>query len=1127
MKPAEREGRGVEARDQPLEEFVSTPVASEEQASSATGTNDMHPSFEEALDRAERDVMRLRTSALSSEQPLAPNVLQELDETIQIWQTASANQALQPERRSRLFSLLGHSLSIRKIIQKKNNLDTGVEDMVHAIKAFVECLVISNTHPNDTISARLLPLIKEINALRNETNAKEPFEEITGPLDNLRINRPEVDDNRRWLVALWNFHIMRYECSDFEAFDSLDEALDVLSLLETGFSNKPIPTGWYSSLIQDHAAKFLATENIDIVDRLIELFTYPRIGPEKRNPGPHMPYRELGDVFDRVFHRYAIMGNFQDLDRALRIYEEFESYLIIKDSYMPILLYGMMSDATGDTDYTNRALWLAEQTTVDHAPNIACFADRQCVCINTAFEHQRRKFGLAKNVNCLHKGIALAEGFIAEGIHDVKTRFYVESELADFLLTRGKHGMSASNSHRANGDLLRAKEDLHRARILMEYQLEQDPKVAMEAPDNSLTDIYEALYALTAERQYIDKAINTFKEHSRSRPHQQALLSHNCYKIGRLLLEQDRLCSDTKNLVEALDYFKRGCDDESGNLEARIFCAIEAAEIEENSSHWKEASSLYQQTIHLIRSFNLRYMKNHDKQRKFSQFGRVATSGAAAMLNAGGSPSEALWLLESGRDLLASSLMELRSDVSDLQTAYPTLAKKFIALRDELDAAGDGGAAFTHDEFEPNWTPDEGDRRDADRRFRKLVHRIKQLPGFEAFLPAISVDTLTSGAQRGPVVVLNSSTSRCDAFLVTADEVKVLTLSIKGRDVSRKVAELQASGVSYALLKWLWGMVASPVLEALGYTQVPRDSIYPRIWWVPTGYFSLLPIHAAGKYGSGSTDTVMDRVMSSYATSIKSLIYGQQRNKRNLALGDHTEKNQVGSFPSINPGITHAVLISMATTPSLGQRFDLPFAENEADEVKRLMVSLNLEVAEPSPYRQPVLEEFRRSQVFHFAGHGNSNATEPSASSILLKDWESTPLTTGDIRSTSLTLAPPFLAYLSACSTGENAQLILVDENIHLISSFRLAGFRHVIGSLWEVKDEYCVDVAKVFYETLLDEGITDDAVCLGLHRATKALRSKVITSMVKLDPSSANSPLKDAQSMETTDVSSPAPHKS
>ncbi|RYP34795.1 hypothetical protein DL768_011034 [Monosporascus sp. mg162] len=54
-----------------------------------------------------------------------------------------------------------------------------------------------------------------------------------------------------------------------------------------------------------------------------------------------------------------------------------------------------------------------------------------------------------------------------------------------------------------------------------------------------------------------------------------------------------------------------------------------------------------------------------------------------------------------------------------------------------------------------------------------------------------------------------------------------------------------------------------------------------------------------------------------------------------------------------------------------------------------------------------------------------------------------------------------------------------------------LAGFRHVIGTLWSVDDRLCVDMARITYGVLRDEGISDGAVSAGLHRATRELRNQ------------------------------------
>lgn len=78
-----------------------------------------------------------------------------------------------------------------------------------------------------------------------------------------------------------------------------------------------------------------------------------------------------------------------------------------------------------------------------------------------------------------------------------------------------------------------------------------------------------------------------------------------------------------------------------------------------------------------------------------------------------------------------------------------------------------------------------------------------------------------------------------------------------------------------AILEWLWDVVTCPVLEALGFQSPIQDDKWPRIWWIPTGSLSHFPLHAAGRFVERSTETVLDRVMSSYSPSIKALVYGR------------------------------------------------------------------------------------------------------------------------------------------------------------------------------------------------------------------------------------------------------------
>ena len=63
----------------------------------------------------------------------------------------------------------------------------------------------------------------------------------------------------------------------------------------------------------------------------------------------------------------------------------------------------------------------------------------------------------------------------------------------------------------------------------------------------------------------------------------------------------------------------------------------------------------------------------------------------------------------------------------------------------------------------------------------------------------------------------------------------------------------------------------------------------------------------------------------------------------------------------------------------------------------------------------------------------------------------------------------------------------MLDECIHLVSGVQLAGFRHVVGTLWEVSDWHWIQATKRFYKALLPDSegeekakgeFTDDDVC-------------------------------------------------
>ena len=88
----------------------------------------------------------------------------------------------------------------------------------------------------------------------------------------------------------------------------------------------------------------------------------------------------------------------------------------------------------------------------------------------------------------------------------------------------------------------------------------------------------------------------------------------------------------------------------------------------------------------------------------------------------------------------------------------------------------------------------------------------------------------------------------------------------------------------------------------------------------------------------------------------------------------------------------------------------------------------------------------------------------------------------------ALRLPQAELAYVSACSTAFHGGRI-ADEALHLGSAFHLAGFRHVIASLWPLDDRAAAEAARTFYRGLPDTPAATSAAAQ-LHQVTRLLRA-------------------------------------
>ena len=141
--------------------------------------------------------------------------------------------------------------------------------------------------------------------------------------------------------------------------------------------------------------------------------------------------------------------------------------------------------------------------------------------------------------------------------------------------------------------------------------------------------------------------------------------------------------------------------------------------------------------------------------------------------------------------------------------------------------------------------------------------------------------------------------------------------------------------------------------------------------------------------------------------------------------------------------------------------------------------------------RESVIDALRSHHVAHLVCHAVADWTDPASSRLVLHDHLVNPLVLHDI--TRLNLQNAQLAYLSACSTTENNPL-QVDEATQLTAAFQLAGYRHVIGTLWPIADDAAEEIARVFYRELTREGATQpipDRAPEAIHRAIRHQREQ------------------------------------
>jgi len=503
---------------------------------------------------------------------------------------------------------------------------------------------------------------------------------------------------------------------------------------------------------------------------------------------------------------------------------------------------------------------------------------------------------------------------------------------------------------------------------------------------------------------------------------------------------------------------------------------------------WASACEIAKQSVKLLPTVCTHSLNREDQQRVLESFTGLGAKMCSLVLETDGRVDEALTLLELSRGVMLGLSMDIQSDLREISVKHPDAAKRYRGLLSEINLPTiQGGIIVTDAGLVKR-------REEAVKKFKECVEDIRQIPGCERFLRAPSPGQLKKQITEGSIIVVNVSSIRSDAIIVSASETKNIHLSdLKFADAENYLKgdlKIHQNNVQYLkYLKWLWERCVRPILQGLGGIRKQPDCGEPlRIWWIGVGIASFFPFHAAGNYDNYASEKDQNALfwtIPSYIPTIKALNHLQKR----PSTASYVER--------LKPDM---MVATMSTTPEANP---LPGADREGSELETLFGSIFSIRILPQPNVNEVLKQLEHCDLAHFACHGVSDPVDPSNSCLIFEKSTLSPSVRTQDRLTVRQLSGIHLdhsqiAYLSACSTAQNRAVRLLDEAIHVVAGFHIAGFGHVIGCMWRVDDSVCVDVAKGFYTRLsATNGLTNHkktaAVAIALRETLMDVRSEWI----------------------------------
>lgn len=961
-----------------------------------------------------------------------------------------------------ILSHLSNALRIRfERIGSMNDLNRGIGLMEEVVKCTAE------NHP--ARSGRLNNLAIALRRRFQRTGSMDDLNREITTIEQAIKCTSQSDPILVMIVSnLSNALLSRYETT--ASLDDLNRGIKIMEdVVECIPESHPVRFKFLHNLGSALGERSNRTGSIDDLDREIRTNEQAIECTPENHPDRSMCHCNLGTALGKRFNR---TGSMEDLNLAIAANELAVECTPNDHPGYPGRLsnFGNMLhrrfERTGSMDDLNRAITTIEEaskrTPEDHQNRV--------MILNNLGIALRSRYERTGSMDDLNQGITVMAEVVQCSHESYSNRAIYLRNLGNALMSRFEETGTMA--------------DLNRAITTHQQAVECAPE---NHPDRAicLNDLGIALqrqFDKTESMEDLNRAISTIEQAVNSIPHDHPNRSQGLANLAIVLQSRFQRTRFMEDFDQAIMMAEEAVASRASPPSTRIRIAQWASLLLIDNADWHRANCFLQDAIELLPIASPRTLSELDQQFNISQFAGLTSRAVSVSLLCGNEPFRALRLSEVGNGILATLHLQVRSDIGSLRKSHPNLARQFCDLRDQLDHPQNKLMQHTENtDREHRWR--------LSSMFDDLLITIRHLQGFEQFLLAPSETDMKTLAKLGPIVVFNVSNIRCDAFIVTLDDIRSISLPLLTieqlatytkrflnavRNTSLKDAENARKDV-HVVLEWLWDAALSPIIHELGCIEsINRISTKKRVWWVGNGLLNILPIHAAGYHNKGSVRTVVDQVISSYTPTIKALAYSRER-----------ERHLRGA----NPESQKIMLVGMHETPGLDQG-NLPGVAEEIDKLNELLSPRTFTTVIQKPTRQAVLSALQDHQIAHFSCHGDVSTTNPSESRLLLHDWKDAPLTVSDL--TAMNIPVPHFAFLSACHTASSRNFRLLDEFINLSSALQLAGYPSVIGTLWRVDDQSSVELVNDVYSGMLVGNKVDpELAARSLHCAVCGLRER------------------------------------